>query len=189
MADTEINTNTTKFLRDLEAADMTWDEIREVLRQKKSPMRFQEYTAALAQTTPFGDAVLLRLAEYLFIVREEDGSHAVRCGECEHSFGDPRVNWKLAANVRARRTLEEFMEVYQYEEVCPEPGIAEVREYFCPGCFTLLCVECVPIGYPPIFEFLPDLKSVYEDILGESAPDGWTFEDRTLGVVQEWASR
>jgi acetone carboxylase gamma subunit len=172
-------------LRDLETSRMSWGEVREILRQEKTPDRF-------AEATPFGDDVLLRLGEYLYVVREADGTHTVRCGECSHAFGDPRVNWKLSARVRIRRTLEEFMEIYHYEEVCPEPGIAEVREYLCPGCFTLLSVECVPIGYPPVFEFLPDLASVYEDILGQSAPadeDGkWVFEDRTLQAVQKWGT-
>lgn len=179
-------------LRDLETSRMSWTEIREILRQKKTSDRFTEYQAALAEGTPFGSDVLLRLSEYLYVVREPDGEHLVRCGECRHAFGDPRVNWKLAARVRVRRTLEEFMEIYHYEEVCPEPGVAEVREYICPGCATLLSVECVPIGYPPVFEFLPDLASVYADILHQPAPSGpdgeWAFEDRTAQTIRQWAS-
>ncbi len=181
-----------EVLRDLETGRMSWDEVREILRQKKTLNRFSEYRSALSETTPFGDRVLLRVGEYLLVVCEPDGSHAVRCLECEHDFGDPRVNWKLSSRVRVRRTLEEFLEIYLYEEVCPEPGIAEVREYYCPGCFTLLCVECVPTGYPPMFEFLPDLASVYTDILGDTAPTDpegeWVFEDRSLSKVEAWAS-
>lgn len=184
--------STREILRDLETAQMSWDEVREVLRQKKSANRFSEYHATLAETTPFGDSVLLRLSEYLYVVRNIDGSHAVRCGECMHDFGDPRINWKLSARIRVRTTLEEFLEIYHYEEVCPEAGIAEVREYYCPGCFTLLNVECVPVGYPPVFEFLPDLGQVYSDILHEDPPLGpegeWSFEDRTFSRVVAWAS-
>lgn len=177
-----------EIIRDLERSDVTWEEIRQILQQRKTSDRFAEYRQALSETTPFGDGVLMRLTEYLYIVREPDGSHLVRCGQCSHDFGDPRVNWKLSANVRVRRTREEFLEIYYYEEVCPEPGVAEVREYYCPGCFTLLNVECVPVGYPPVFEFLPDLGSVYADILHEPEPQDWTFEDRTLDRVREWAA-
>jgi acetone carboxylase gamma subunit len=184
--------STQEVMRDLETGRMSWDEVREVLRQKKTPNRFSEYRKTLSETTPFGERVLVRVGEYLFVVVEADGSHALRCGECEHSFGDPRVNWKLSSQVRVRRTLEEFLEVYLYEEVCPEAGVAEVREYYCPGCFTLLCVECVPMGYPPIFEFLPDLNSIYSDILHEDVPAGpdteWSFEDLTMTKVAAWAS-
>lgn len=181
-----------EVLRDLETGRLSWDEIQPALRATKTADRFTEYRAALAELTPFGENVLLRLGEYLFVVREPDGSHAVRCGQCQHSFGDPRVNWKLSARVRVRRTAEEFLEVYLYEEVCPEPGVAEVREYYCPGCFTLLNVECVPVGYPPVFEFLPDLGQVYTEFLHQPAPveDGrdWVCEDRTLGRLREWAT-
>ncbi|HUY45555.1 MAG TPA: acetone carboxylase subunit gamma [Streptosporangiaceae bacterium] len=181
-----------EVIRDLETGRMSWGEVKEILRQKKTPSRFSEYRETLAETTPFGDRVLVRVGEYLFVVVEPDGSHSLRCGECEHNFGDPRINWKLSSRVRVRRTLEEFLEVYLYEEVCPEPGIAEIREYFCPGCFTLLCVECVPTGYPPVFEFLPDLNSIYRDILHEPVPSGpdeaWTFEDLTMSKVEAWAS-
>lgn len=176
------------ILRDLETSNMSWEEVREILRQEKTAGRFNEYRQALSELTPFGDDVLLRLSEYLFVVREDDGSHLVRCGQCMHAFDDPRVNWKLSANVRVRRTLEEFLEIYLYEEVCPEPGIAEVREYHCPGCFVLLNVECVPVGYPPVFEFLPDIGSVYTDILYQPGPDDWSNEDRTYDRVAEWVA-
>lgn len=181
-----------EVLRDLETGAMTWGEVREILRQEKTHDRFDDYRATLRATTRFGDRVVLRLGEYLFVVTTGSGAFTVACGECGHEFGDPRVNWKLAARVRVRRTLPEFMEVYLYEEVCPEEGIAELREYLCPGCFTLLSVECTPIGYPPVFEFLPDLASLFTDILHQPAPteDGtpWVFEDRTMDVVRGWAA-
>jgi acetone carboxylase gamma subunit len=47
----------------------------------------------------------------------------------------------------------------------------ELREYFCPGCLTLLDVEAVAPGYPTIFNFLPDIDGFYENWLGRKAPD------------------
>ncbi|MBY9015712.1 MAG: acetone carboxylase subunit gamma, partial [Candidatus Lokiarchaeota archaeon] len=47
----------------------------------------------------------------------------------------------------------------------------ELREFFCPNCFTLLDVEAVPPGYPIIFNFLPDIDAFYEKWLGRKPPD------------------
>jgi acetone carboxylase gamma subunit len=38
----------------------------------------------------------------------------------------------------------------------------ELREFYCPGCFTLLEVEAVPPGYPVLFDFQPDIEGFYE---------------------------
>jgi len=45
-----------------------------------------------------------------------------------------------------------------------------LREYFCPGCKTLLEVEAVPPGYPVVHDFLPDLEGFYRDWLGRELP-------------------
>ncbi|MHA1329265.1 MAG: acetone carboxylase subunit gamma [Promethearchaeota archaeon] len=52
-----------------------------------------------------------------------------------------------------------------------DPEWMELREYYCPGCFTLLDTESVPPGYPVIFNFLPDIDAFYEKWLGRKAPD------------------
>jgi acetone carboxylase gamma subunit len=46
----------------------------------------------------------------------------------------------------------------------------ELREFICPGCYTLLEVEAVPPGYPVIFDFKPDLEAFYTMVLGRDLP-------------------
>ena len=51
-----------------------------------------------------------------------------------------------------------------------DPEWNHLREYFCPGCKTLLEVEAVPPGYPVIHDFLPDLEGFYGEWLGREVP-------------------
>ena len=48
--------------------------------------------------------------------------------------------------------------------------------------------EVVPVGYPPIFEMLPDLYTFYRDWLGQPLPESpdW-FQDKTLDTPAQWA--
>lgn len=72
--------------------------------------------------------------------------------------------------MRVRDTEEAIGELYLHH-MGSDPDWEELREYFCPACFTLLDVEAVPPGYPTIFNFLPDIDAFYEKWLGRSAPD------------------
>jgi acetone carboxylase gamma subunit len=51
-----------------------------------------------------------------------------------------------------------------------DPAWNHLREYFCPGCHTLLEVEAVPPGYPVVHDFVPDLEGFYADWLGRELP-------------------
>lgn len=178
---------TPEILRNLESGELSWDEIQRLLRSEKEADRFDKYIQSLEGRTALTDPILLRLNEKLYIVDAPNG-RVVRCGTCNHDFGDYRVNWKLSADIYVRRTREEILEVYYYEEVAPDEGYCQIREYYCPGCQTLLSVECVPPGYPPIFEFLPDVEGFYRDVLGRPLP-GTTadsgVQDLTLEAVKQ----
>ena len=169
------------------ADDLAWEEWRQLLKlPRKDADRIHKYLKVLQRRLGFAEPILLRIADHLYIVRAAAG-RVVKC-DCGHVFGDYRVNWKIAALVHVRETAESIAEVYRRENFAPEPGWSEVREYYCPGCATQLCVEVVPPGYPPIFEFLPDLDTFYRDWLeqplADAAPD-W-FEDRTRTVTAGW---
>jgi acetone carboxylase gamma subunit len=60
----------------------------------------------------------------------------------------------------------------------PDPEFCDVREYYCPGCGTLL-VETLPFGYPAVFDFLPDLDSYYKDWLQKPLSTQKEFKDLT----------
>ena len=80
-------------------------------------------------------------------------------------------------------------EVVSVEEAIPNPDLVEIREFYCPECFAQLAVEVVPIGYPVIFEMLPDLDTFYREWLGSPLKDeraDW-FEDRTPDMPAIWA--
>lgn len=168
--------------------DLSWEEWKRLLKlPRKDPDRLNKYLTALQRRVGFSESILLRIADHLYIVQADDG-RVIKC-DCGHGFGDYRVNWKLAALVHVRDTAESIGEVYRKEDFAPEPGWTEVREYYCPGCATQLCVEVVPPGYPPIFEFLPDLDAFYRDWLEQPLADesaDW-FEDRTRAQTAQWA--
>lgn len=156
---------------------------------RKDTDRFEKYIAALQARVSFSEPILMRLSDNLYIVCEGAG-RVVKCGKCSHSYGDYRVNWKLAASIHVRETAESIEQVYRRGDFAPVEGWSEVREYSCPGCGTQLSVEVVPPGYPPIFEFLPDLDAFYRDWLGrplDDQADGW-FEDRTATAIGEWTA-
>ena len=58
-----------------------------------------------------------------------------------------------------------MLEIYP-DKMHPDPDWNEIREYYDPVSHTLLDVESVPPGYPPIHDFLPDLETFYRDWLG-----------------------
>jgi acetone carboxylase, gamma subunit len=66
--------------------------------------------------------------------------------------------------VFVRNTPELLQEMYRNWEHS-DPQWQEMREFYCPGCYTLLEVEALPPGYPVTFDFLPDLEGFYKEIL------------------------
>lgn len=167
--------------------DLSWEEWKQLLKlPRKDTDRIQKYLEGLQKKTGFAEPILMRVGDHLYIVKAAEG-RVIKC-DCGHVFGDYRVNWKLSAVVHVRETAESIGEVYRREDFAPEPGWMEVREFYCPGCATQLCVEVVPPGYPPIFEFLPDIDTFYrewiEKPLDDESPD-W-YEDRTQTVTSSW---
>jgi acetone carboxylase gamma subunit len=96
------------------------------------------------------------------------GAYVVKC-DCGHEFCDYRSNWKLEALIYVRETADDLREIYP-DKMCGDPDWQALREYFCPGCKTLLEVEAVPRGYPVIHDFVPDLEGFYGEWLGRALP-------------------
>ncbi len=139
--------------------DLSWNELLPIIQDDKDPHRFEKILKILQNRVPWKEKILLPLHEHLYVV-EKNGERIVKC-DCGQEFGDYRNNWKLKCKVRIRNTIEAINELYpKYMGSDPEWEI--LREYFCPQCFTLLDTEAVPPGYPPIFNFLPDIDAFYE---------------------------
>ena len=147
---------------------LPWTELRPIISGRKDPTRFDQLLEILQNKVSWNEKILLPLHEHLYIV-SKDGSRIVKC-DCGHEFGDYKVNWKTKCRVRVRDTEESINELYP-KYMGSNPNWCQLREFFCPGCFTLLDTESVPPGYPVIFNFLPDIDTFYEKWLGRSAPD------------------
>jgi acetone carboxylase gamma subunit len=157
-----------KMLGRLIDGDLTWDELKPIISGRKDPDRFDKILEILQERVPWKEKIILPLHEHLYIV-SKDGQRIVKC-DCGYEFGDYKINWKTKCRVRVRDTAESIGELYPKYMGC-DPDWEELREYFCPGCITLLDVEAVPPGYPTVFNFLPDIDTFYESWLGRKAPD------------------
>jgi len=176
-------------LRLLVEGKLPWDEVKRLIRlSPKDKDRFWKYLGILQDKVPWKDRILLRISDHLYIVEKKGSGRVVKC-DCGHEFGDYRVNWKLGCRVRVRRTAEDMAEVVSVQEAAPDPALAEIREFYCPGCYSQLGVEIVPPGHPLLFEILPDLDTFYKDWLGKPLDDAkadW-YDDKTWELTARWA--
>lgn len=158
-------------LADLLDGRLPWQQLKGVMSGTKDPGRFDLYLQVLQERASFQDMILLPLAEHLFVVAR-NGQRVVIC-DCGHEFGPLDRNWKHAAKILVRDSEALLEEIYDTYHRC-DPNWMELREYYCPGCWSLLEVEAVPPGYPVLFDFKPDIDAFYESFLGRPAPDRGT---------------
>jgi acetone carboxylase gamma subunit len=173
-------------LKDLYDGKLPWDKIKEIISRPKDDDRFDKYVEILQERMKWPDRILLPIGEHLYIV-EKGGERIVKC-DCGHEFGDYRRNWKLSALIFVRDTREKLEEIYPGIR-CPDPNLCEVREYYCPGCAILLKVESVPVGYPIIFDFLPDIDAFYRDWLGKPLLEEKEYTDMSSQVTMAWRAK
>ena len=157
-----------KEIEDLIDGKLPFSIIHRILSNFKDPNRFDKYIEILQERVSWDELILLPYGLHLYIVKKEDGRKVVKC-DCGHEFGSYQENWKLSASIRVRDTDEELQEIYPEMMHC-DPEWMELREYFCPGCWSLLEVEAVPPGYPVVFDFLPDLEIFYREWLDREIP-------------------
>jgi acetone carboxylase gamma subunit len=155
-------------LRDLVDERLPRSQVRAIQSSYKDPERFDEYVALLQDRADWDERIVLPFGEHLCIVSKGDGTYVVKC-DCGHEFCDYRENWKLEALINVRDSEESLREIYP-EKMSGDPEWNHLREYFCPGCKTLLEVEAVPPGYPVVHDFLPDLEGFYSEWLGRELP-------------------
>jgi len=144
---------------DLIDGRLSWPQLKELLFHSKDPDRFQVVMNVLRERLGWEEPVLLPLAEHLYVV-QKGAQRLVRC-DCGCEFGDYRENWKTKARVFVRNSEALLREIYPQMMHC-DPEWMELREFYCPECFTLLEVEAVPPGYPVLFDFQPDIDGFYE---------------------------
>jgi acetone carboxylase gamma subunit len=163
---------------------LPWPQVRQVVSAPKDDDRFQRLLEILQARVPWPEKILLPLSAHLYIV-ERGSERIVKC-DCGHEFGDWRRNWKLSALILARDTPESLEEIYPGHSA-PGAELGEVREYICPTCATLLKVETVPLGYPVIFDALPDLDGFYREWLKAPLPVTMECVDKSDEPIRAWA--
>ena len=179
-------------LRRLVAGTLPYEEVKKLIRMDvKDEDRFWKYLKVLQERVSWQDKILLRIGDHLYIVQKDGDQRVVKC-DCGHEFGDYRQNWKLNALINVRRTPEEFMEIRPIGFASPDHEVAEIREFYCPGCATMLAVEVVLHGYPCLFEMLPDLDTFYREILGkplsEESQPKVPLADQSAELTKTWAA-
>ncbi len=106
--------------------------------------------------------------EYVEIARLGDGRLVLRCRKCSHVHGPANENYKNGA---LRRVVGLYARA---ETALPDGalGLAELHEYFCPGCGTQVDVEIhcpgVEAAAIPIWDIQLDLTTV--SVSAGSAP-------------------
>jgi N-methylhydantoinase B/acetone carboxylase alpha subunit len=155
---------TAETLESMIDGELPGRQVRQVQSGYKDWERFDTYVEILQKRWPFPeDRIVLPFGLHLAIVERPDGEIVIK-SDSGFDFGDYRENWKLKARMAVRRTTAEMLEIYP-EKMHPDPEWDEIREYYDPINFTLLDVESVPPGYPPVHDFLPDLEGFYGDWL------------------------
>lgn len=86
-----------------------------------------------------------RMSEYLEI-DDSSGREMIQCGKCKHVFGPVTENYKTHA-VMSEYPLDKAGPAYFYR---PSERFV-LREFYCPGCATMLDVEMVLKDLPPVW--------------------------------------
>ena len=171
-------------LKDMFEGRLSWEKVKSIMRRPKDDDRFDKYIAILQARVSWPEKILMPMGEHLNAV-QKGSERIVKC-DCGYEFGDWRKNWKLSALIYVRDTLEKLQEVYPGLK-SPGPELCEIREFYCPGCGIMLKVDSAPIGYPIVFDILPDIDSFYREWLGKPLPDEKEFRDRSGETIQTWS--
>ena len=160
-----------KKIEELIDGTIDWETQHRMLSEPKDLERFQIYLEILQERGPWDDRILLPYQYHLYIVQKKDtGERVIKC-DCGHEFCDYRDNWKLHALIYVRDTEEALSEIYP-KLMAPDPRWQVLREYYCPGCGTLLEVEAPTPWYPVIHNWEPDIETFYREWLKIPLPTG-----------------
>lgn len=100
------------------------------------------------------------MTEYLMIDLDRE---LWQCRVCEHEVGNAREPYKEGLLVYARDPREIHKPILDpaYEfTFAPDPAWVQILEYYCPGCGTMVEVEYLPPGHPPLSDMEFDLDAL-----------------------------
>lgn len=153
-----------KTLENLWEGKLSPEELRRIQSQFKDRDRFWRFLEYCQERVPWKERILLPLQPHLYIAQKPDGQRVIKC-DCGHEFGDYQKNWKVEARVFVRDSDETMREIYP-ALMHSDPEWMVLREFYCPGCYSLLETEMAPPGYPILCDFQPDLETFYVEWLG-----------------------
>ncbi|MBI1959078.1 MAG: acetone carboxylase subunit gamma [Candidatus Rokubacteria bacterium] len=160
---------TPEILAQLVDGRLPWTLTKEIMSGHKDGDRFEKYLALRQSRVPWPERILLALGEHLSLV-VRGGQRFVKC-DCGHELGEASRHWKWGALIHVRDSREAMLELYPDHQGA-DTALCQLREYFCPGCATLLEVDAVPPGYPIVEDFVPDVDAFYRRWLGREVPTG-----------------
>jgi acetone carboxylase gamma subunit len=150
--------------------DLPWQELKnQILPDPKDANRFEAVRDVLQERVDWDEPILVPLNDHLFVVGKE-GRRIVK-SECGHEYCDVEDNWKEESRIRVREDHEDFEGFYEDQMGVDPDWTFELREFYCPECYKLVDVDTVPMGYPVLKPFDPDIDTFYEEWLGKPAPD------------------
>ncbi len=148
--------------------ELAWPDLLKLMRQPKSPARFDETITALQAKVSWKEPILLPLGENIFIVNKRGRAIIKTAGGAELCGWND--NWKMKCRIIVRRTRADLEKIYPAEHLTIDTDLVELREFYCPLSGTLLDVDCVPPCYPVEVDFTPDLAAFYAEWLGRPLP-------------------
>lgn len=103
------------------------------------------------------------ITEYLRINLETE---QWECRRCNKVHGSARENYKRGLLVYDRDPREihkPLLDPRQYDRTySPDPAWCRILEYYCPQCGTMVEVEYLPPGHPPVHDIDLDLDALKE---------------------------
>ena len=103
------------------------------------------------------------VTEYLRIDLERE---LWQCRRCERDLVGARENYKRGLLVYDRDPREihpPLLDTKLYERTySPDPAWCRILEYYCPGCGTMVEVEYLPPGHPPLHDIELDIDALKE---------------------------
>lgn len=101
------------------------------------------------------------ITEYLRINLDTEKWECRRCG---HVHGDARDNYKRGLLVYDRDPREihkPLLDTKLYSRTySPDPTWCRILEYYCSSCGTMVEVEYLPPGHPPLYDIELDLDAL-----------------------------
>jgi acetone carboxylase gamma subunit len=157
-----------EITRALVKRELSWQELLKLMREPKSPARFDETIQAYQAVVPWKDQIVMPLGENLFIVAKNGKAIIKTAAGAELCAWNE--NWKMKCRIIVRRSQKELEEIFPPEHLTIDTDLVELREFYCPVSGTLLDVDCVPPTFPVEVDFTPDLATFYRDWLQRPLP-------------------